>query len=299
MKTFLENLKKELEKRHFTKEDIEEILEDHQEMIEEAQREGLSDDELIEKFGEPSKLAEDLVGSKSSSEELEEVDIDGYKLIESFAVLENNVDVVVSLVSDDIQYVAHDEDSIKVYTKNIKNINDYHIKFDGKEFSLAEKRKIGLMFGIRIKSGHFIVKVPKDMMSNTLSIKMVSGEIAVKQINAKETSLRTVSGNLMVDHTHLASLDVSVISGNAVLDHVEIDGEASINSVSGDIILYDVNGDTFNLKTVSGDCKGREFYPKNVRLKSISGNMKIANSDQSRVINITSKKTVSGKIKIN
>lgn len=298
MKTFLENLKKELEKRQFSKEDIEEILEDHQEMIEEAKNEGLSDDELIEKFGEPSKLAEDLIGSNSSYDEQEETNTEGYKLLQSFPVLENNVDVVISLTSDDIEYRPHDEETIAVYYKDIKNINDYKVKFDGKEFSLEEKRRLGIL-SFRIRSGQFIVKVPKDMISNTLSIKIVSGEVSLGQVNVKEARLSAVSGDLVMHDMQLLSLDVSVISGDAKISNVDIDGDASVNSVSGDITLNEVTAKNFHVKTVSGDCKGREFYPENVRLKSISGDMKIKNSDKSRAINILSKKSLSGDIRIN
>ncbi|MGS0972467.1 MAG: DUF4097 family beta strand repeat-containing protein [Candidatus Izemoplasmataceae bacterium] len=298
MKTFLENLKKELEKRHFTKEDIEEILEDHQEMIEEAKNDGLSDDDLIEKFGEPSKLAEDLVGSKSSNEETEEVNTDDYKLLQSFPVLENNVDVIISLTSDDVECVAHDEETIEVFYKKVKNINDYKLNFDGKVFSLEEKKKIGL-FGFKMGSGQFIVKVPKELNPNNLSIKIVSGEVALVQVNAKDVSLRAVSGNLVVRQGQYASLDMSIVSGDAKVNNVDISKDASINSVSGDITLSEVTAKNFFVKTVSGDCKGREFYPENVRLKSISGDMKITNSDQSRIVNIISKKTLSGEIRIN
>nr|AJG37903.1 hypothetical protein [Firmicutes bacterium enrichment culture clone fosmid MGS-M1] len=298
MKTFLENLKKELEKRHFTKEDIEEILEDHQEMIEEAKNDGLSDDDLIEKFGEPSKLAEDLSGSKSSNEVTEEVNTDDYKLLQSFPVLENNVDVIISLTSDDVECVAHDEETFEVFYKKVKNINDYKLNFDGKVFSLEEKKKIGL-FGFKVGSGQFIVKVPKELNPNNLSIKIVSGEVALVQVNAKDVSLRAVSGNLVVRQGQYASLDMSIVSGDAKVNNVDISKDASINSVSGDITLSEVTAKNFFVKTVSGDCKGREFYPENVRLKSISGDMKITNSDQSRIVNIISKKTLSGEIRIN
>ena len=52
------------------------------------------------------------------------------------------------------------------------------------------------------------------------------------------------------------------------------------------------------LKTVSGDLEGKEFYPNEVTLKSVSGDIDIENSDSSREIIVKSSKSVSGEVNI-
>ena len=80
--------------------EIKEILADHKEMIEAAKEEGLNDDELRLKFGDPSKVAtelnEDLKTSSSDikldqSESIVDYDSEDYTLVETFTtVLEVN-----------------------------------------------------------------------------------------------------------------------------------------------------------------------------------------------------------------
>ena len=60
MKKFLKDLENELKKMKINSNEIKEILADHEEMMNEALKEGLSEEELATKFGNPAKLAQDL-----------------------------------------------------------------------------------------------------------------------------------------------------------------------------------------------------------------------------------------------
>jgi len=60
MKKFLENLRTELKKKHINEGEIEEILRDHEEMIDEALAEGLSEEDITKKFGNPEQVAADI-----------------------------------------------------------------------------------------------------------------------------------------------------------------------------------------------------------------------------------------------
>ena len=58
MKIFLQNLEDELKKNNLNEEEINDIIADHSEMIESAISEGLSDEDLEQKFGNPKDLAD-------------------------------------------------------------------------------------------------------------------------------------------------------------------------------------------------------------------------------------------------
>jgi len=318
MKTFLENLKNELTRRNFTKKDIEEILHDHEEMIKEAKEEGLSDGDIEEKFGDPATLANDLMDSRNQSFEGSSVDEEAYTLLKSFTAMAPNFDVKVSLVNDDCEYVIHDQETIEVYHKNIKNIDNYHCSFDGKQFTLEEKKKLGLMFGIRLKSGEFLIKVPRDIKSKDVQFKFVSGDAKIDYINTDSFNYKTTSGDVHIRKLETSQMHISTVSGDARIDSGLADtlkmslisgdirikdfsftGDAYINTVSGDALFREVKAAYVDFKTVSGDCEGHEFYPTSIKLRSVSGDISISNKDTDHKIEVLGKKAVSGSIHIN
>jgi DUF4097 and DUF4098 domain-containing protein YvlB len=286
-------------------------------MMEEAKKEGLSDDEIQNKFGNPSILAQDLMDSRSADEEISNQSVDGYELLKAFPVLDAAFDVDVSLVSDDLEYRWHEKESIEVYYKNVKKIDAYDCKFDGETFSLVEKKKLGMIFGVRTKSGKFIIKVPKDTISkdmqfqfvsgnltidkvvtNDFALKTTSGDVTVKAIDAKDLQASTVSGNLSMRSGKASSMRLSMVSGDVKLDQMDIEDASYINTVSGDVKLTNVTSGHVDFKTVSGDCSGIEFYPKSIKLRSVSGDVNIKNKDKNRKIEVLGKKALSGTIRI-
>ena len=63
--------------------------------------------------------------------------------------------------------------------------------------------------------------------------------------------------------------------------------------------MIDVEGNEATFKTVSGDLDGKNFYVKEISLKSVSGDVNIVNDDKTREIKVKNKKTLSGDININ
>lgn len=317
MKTFLDALKKELKKRNFSKEDIAEILADHEEMIETAKTEGLSEDELASKFGDPGKLAEDLLAAKPIEVHKGGISVEGYTLLQTFPVLDNEFDIHIALVNEDVKYQIHDMQQIEVHYKNIKDTDEYVVTFDNNEFVLKRDTP-KLRFRLSKESGKFIVKVPQNIASKQCTIKLVSGDAKLEGIQtdvfdvnttsgdvklstftAKAAKFHTVSGDLDIDQGTIEALDLSMVSGDCKLKHTTVSGTIDCNTVSGDVKAENSEAGDFNFKTVSGDCKGKNFYPKNVSLRSVSGDVKIKNEDQLREIKVVKSKALSGKIKIN
>ncbi|QMS84927.1 DUF4097 family beta strand repeat-containing protein [Candidatus Xianfuyuplasma coldseepsis] len=316
MKKFLQDLKKELKKRNFSKEEIEEIINDHQEMIETAKEQGLSDEELHLKFGDPEKLAQDLKENAATHVvEKGGQNVDGYTLLETFPVTAKEFNVEIALVSEDIKYENHDLDQIEVHYKNIKDTDDYTASFDGSTFTLKRNSR-ERHFSMRKESVKFIVRVPEGVQSTTFDVKTVSGDgkyagITTETLHIKSTSgdakltgvvakdahISTVSGDLAWKDVTLESCNVSMVSGDVHMLHAAISGDLNTNTVSGDLKLEETTCDNLILKTVSGDCKGKEFYPKTVSLRSVSGDIKIENQKQTN-IQVLKQKTLSGKVKI-
>jgi len=318
MKTFLDDLKKELKRLNFSKDEIKEILADHEEMIETAQKEGLSDDELTTKFGDPAKLAQDLKDNLADTVTVEKggTIVEGYTLWKTFPVVDKEFDISIALVSEDVKYVISDAESIEVHYKNIDDTDDYEVTFDSELFSL-KRLSDKTRFRLSRDAGKFLVKVPQNIKSKLFSIKIVSGDAKLESIETETFDIKTtsgdvkihkfttnaanfstVSGDLKVENGILGSLKMSMVSGDASLTDTKIDGPIDLNTVSGDLKVEQTEAKSLDFKTVSGDCKGKDFYPETVKLRSVSGDVKIENSDKSREIQVLLKKALSGKVKI-
>lgn len=317
MKTFLDALKKELKKRNFSKEDISEIIADHEEMIETAKTEGLSEDELASKFGDPSRLAEDLLAQKPIEIHKGGISVEGYTLLQTFPVSDNAFDVYIGLVNEDLKYQIHDMQQIEVHYKNVKDTEDYIVSFDNNEFILKRDKPRGLFISSK-ESSKFIIKVPQNIASKQFTMKLVSGDAKLEGITtdaldvnttsgdvkltsftAKAAKFHTVSGDLTLEQGTVETLDLSMVSGDCKLNHTTVSGDIQCNTVSGDLKAEDCEAGNMSFKTVSGDCKGKNFYPKTVSLRSVSGDIKIKNDDTTREIKVLKSKALSGKVKIN
>lgn len=317
MKKYLKDLEKELKKNNLSDEEIEEIISDHEEMIEAAINEGLTDEELEAKFGTPKAVAEELADFSEKAEENpgEEPVREGKKL--EFANVDDNYDVNISLINEDIKVILHDKESIIVeFVGKIKE-RRYEISFTDNVFYLGRKRGIEgrsyfevnskkkfniylpkskpvMNFKFKVINGDAVIK---GLSSSEFTIGTNNGDVKLEEINTKILSINTINGDLSLDQVNCDDFKLSLISGDIKATKVKINNDLSCNSVSGDISLNDVECDTLSLKTVSGDVSGKEFYPKAVKLATVSGDIEIVNSKETQ-IQIKQKRSVSGKIRI-
>ena len=317
MKKFLQDLKNELTKMNLNKKEIEEILSDHQEMIEQATKEGLSEDELTAKFGDPAKLARELRLDTTNYENEGEKNMkDGFELFKSFPVIEDLKEIEIKLVSEDVEYQEHDQESIEVYFNNISNTDDYICEYSGGKFIL--RREKGSFKGIfSSKNKSVIIMVPRNQHLTEFKFTTVSGDVEATKIEADEFHFNTTSGDLEVNNVqvvngliktvsgdveisvlHASTLKLSSISGDLEILGGSVEGEMEVNTVSGDVEVSNFEAGETTLSTVSGDLEGKNFYPTKLNLKSVSGDIEISNDDKSRIIEIGRKKTVSGDITI-
>ena len=316
MKKFLEDLKNELQKRHLSSKDIDEILADHEEMIQQALSQGLSEEELNSRFGDPVALADEL-SDGGDRIEAEQSKYDNYQLYKTYLVKSDELNVESSLVSENVTYQASDDDSIKVYYKGKAKIDDYDIAYQGNTFRIAAPKKIGFLFMRNISDDmNFIVEVPKNVVMESFTLKGVSSDAKVFNLDTKEfvlsttsgdvtfenvklgkTKWNTVSGDIHMKQSSMEQLTSSQVSGDLFVDDVKVSGNVRFSTVSGDIKINNSSCKLCELSTVSGDLKGLEFYPESISSKSVSGDLVIHNQLDKKIDNIKTN-SLSGKVVI-
>ncbi len=317
MKKYLEDLKQELLKKKLTNKEIEEILADHEEMIQNAMDEGLSEDEIKAKFGKPKQLAEELADFEPK-ESIKQQETESFTLYESYEVNEDEISVSVKLTSEDVVYQESPNSKINVYYKGKGKIDKYTVSYKSGKFELLGQTGVNLLFSFSKSNDlDFIVELPKTVVVSEFAHQGVNSDVLLKNLEIKNFKLTTTNGDIVIENSKLGAaywhtvngdlfikdsqmdkLDSSQVSGDIKLEHVKITGDVVSNTVSGDLLFTDSSCEEFTLKTVSGDLDGKEFYPKSVSLKSVSGDIKIRNKEKT-YIKVLTKHSLSGDIDIN
>ncbi|MCF7924665.1 MAG: DUF4097 family beta strand repeat-containing protein [Candidatus Izimaplasma sp.] len=312
MKIFLENLKKELNKYNFSTEEINEIINDHEEMIQSALDDGLDENKINEKLGDPEKIAKELSADanepKSSSVSLELL-----KTLETDTIKKINID----LLEEDLTFELGDGDNLEIYGKKIK-MNDYDIEVVDSVLNLSRKKeKSSISFSFKSSSKEFLIKFPKgfetesfelktkssdveinDLTTNNLDIKNISGDIEIDKLNTNTFNIKNISGDIELSSSNINNLSTSNVSGDIEIRNCDIKNSLKINSVSGDVEIENSQTKDLYYNSVSGDLETKEYYPENATLKSVTGDIEFKNKDKSKNINIISKKSLKGDINL-
>ena len=326
MNKFLKDLEKELSKLKVNKKDIKEILDDHEEMIQAAKNEGLNEEEIEQKFGNPQTVAKDIYEDTLIPKQREEMcfddvnscvkeDTSDFSLAKTFPVISKQLSIEIGLVSDDLCFTEYEGESIQVYMKDIKNLEEYTISYENDVFELKKNKTKIVLFSFSRKSTDFLVLVPKNavikdfeyqtvsgdaflngIISENIKIKSTSGDLGFKNLESKEMKISTVSGDIEMTRFKASSFQISLVSGDLEAEKGVVAETMYFHSVSGDIDLLEVECSEAIFKTVSGDLEGKEFYPNEITLKSVSGDITINNEDRSKEIIVIAKKSVSGDI---
>ncbi|HOP57347.1 MAG TPA: DUF4097 family beta strand repeat-containing protein [Bacillota bacterium] len=318
MRKFLEDLRQELKNKKVVDSIIDEIIVDHEEMIANAIEEGLAEEDIEKKFGDPLKLASQL--AEDLENEKEEINEEGalkMTLWKEFALQSDTLDVETRFVNDDIEYTSADIETIQVFWTKCRRPEDYEAEYDGKTLRLTYKRKNMIFnFNTTRKGIKFRVLLPKSVIvanfkhvgTNSdveyrnikigkLSINTTNGDFVIDNVEAGETEWHSVNGDFKVNNSRLSGLSATMVSGDIQIVDTNIENDMEIGTVSGDVSVKNTKVKELDYHTVSGDFDGKEFYPEKVTLRSVSGDINIHNSEYNK-IEIVSKKTVSGDIYI-
>ncbi|MDY0074667.1 MAG: DUF4097 family beta strand repeat-containing protein [Acholeplasmataceae bacterium] len=315
MKTFLNDLKNELIKHKVDMEEIVDIIHDHQEMIEQAISEGLSEDQIPLRFGQPKELARELAGQ--SKKENVKIERDGYTQWKDIQVEGETLKLNISLVSQDVIVQISEDDHIHIFYKGKDRIDDYRFSYEHGVLKLEAPKSVGFLF-MRSRSDDmsFIIEIPEHLKVDEVKVNVVSSDLVFNAIDSDNfqlnttsgdvnltsatlgyVKLHTVSGDLKVSQCQVDTVETSQVSGDLSLEDVKIKNVLKVRTVSGDVDFESCEANEVELSAVSGDMRGKEFYPKTITFKSVSGDLDIKNEKQTE-IHVVKKSTLSGEITI-
>jgi DUF4097 and DUF4098 domain-containing protein YvlB len=171
-----------------------------------------------------------------------------------------------------------------------------------------QRAYVGLAF-TRSSRADFEIRVPSE---TSLQLASSSGDLALSEVTGGG-ELRTVSGNVRVDEVN-GALSVQSSAGDVTLAGLNDAGDLEIGTVSGDVKVQDVEGDSLtahtssgkiqidqgtlrgalNLETVSGDVAALGIRATSCRLVSSSGKLTLEGCSGRLEL-----QTVSGSIQVN
>ena len=111
-----------------------------------------------------------------------------------------------------------------------------------------------------------------------VSVRTASGDIRLETAR-QELQVKTASGDVSVD---MVGADASVVSVSGDVGIGHVDGSLTARAVSGDITVGDVGG-ALGLSTTSGDIKVKSVGSGEVRVQSVSGDVRIGIGQGARV----------------
>ena len=128
-----------------------------------------------------------------------------------------------------------------------------------------------------------------DIKLTNLKVETVSGNSSFKNLSSSSFDLNSVSGNIEISNTIVETIEIETISGTCNLNKSTINKEAKFNSVSGSIILKEMNNVNYNIvfDTVSGVFYSKlkydyidEYYvfgtgSINVKVETVSGDFSL------------------------
>lgn len=312
MTRYLEDLRKHLQKQKMSPSDIDEIISDFTGLLEEAIEEGLDPKDLINQFGDPKKVAEELKQDTSETPLLDAISFqDWYRPEEGY-------DVSIHLLNEDIEVSLHDQPTIEVILMSAKDMKHYDIKFENNKLEIERQKNLSAWSFIirREPKVRLLLKLPSLIGASTFFLKNVSGDMHFRDVDVKHLNIQTtngdfdlkrsvldsykhhsVNGDLELTDVETRRADVSTVSGDIQIENAKITGDLNLHTVNGDVKLEEIQTETLDFHTVNGDLKGKEVYPKMLKFASINGDFKLKNKVLSD-IKVIKQSTITGDLKI-
>jgi DUF4097 and DUF4098 domain-containing protein YvlB len=307
---FIEDLKKELSKSNLNESEIEEILNDFTEMCEEAMESGLLEQDLENKFGSPEKIANELASEHTPNEKVDSSNT--YEFLP-----EDNYKLVIELLNEDIDIETINSKKIQIEAKKVRRLKDYEIKFENNTLYIKKPKKQFTEFFNFSRNSKFVLKLPNQYKVQDLNFSNINGDGIIKNIDVENVKFKVTNGDFDFKDCKFSSLEVdtingdikiknitstqfkaSLVSGDMSFKDIEITEEFNVNSVSGDIEVENVSCKQALVRLVSGDLEAEEFYPNEITIRTVSGDVNINNKNKEKRIEIIKKSSVSGDINI-
>lgn len=320
MKKYLEDLKKELNKRNLSEKTINDILGDYKEMIEQALQDGLEEEDLEKKFGSPNKVASEIAQDENGNQkESDTEDKDDFKLWKSFELSKDSIDLTIKLIDDDVMIKSTEENKVSIFYSGDFSEDQYELKVTDDEIKLTSPPFKGFKFNHIFKSRKktsFMVLIPEELLIGMFTYTVVNSDLIIEDVKATNFSLSTTNGDIDIHRSYLGNFKINTVSGDVRCNKIYVDTVASssvsgdiifnqstinkhlkMNMVSGDLCVNQTTCELLECSSVSGDINGSEFYPKKINFKTLSGDINLTNSHKEH-IEINKKGAFSGSVNI-
>ncbi|MBQ8732590.1 MAG: DUF4097 family beta strand repeat protein [Oscillospiraceae bacterium] len=116
-------------------------------------------------------------------------------------------------------------------------------------------------------------------VSGELQGSTTSGNLTLRSGSCEALSLFTVSGNTDLADVRAKSLSAEGTSGNLTLERVTVEETATLETVSGEIVLEESDSGSLELTTVSGNVTGTLLTGKTFRTETVSGRITVPEND--------------------
>jgi DUF4097 and DUF4098 domain-containing protein YvlB len=171
-----------------------------------------------------------------------------------------------------------------------------------------------------IKPDTIIIEIPSTLLIDTIDLDIISGDMEISQVNARDIQINGSSGNVVVSDLQVENdLQITQVSSKIDVNHIESNGNISINNtsgsitisqtsfydysihnVSGRIVLNELNtinqdGQEMDISCTSGDVDLTNVYVAQVDIELVSGDISFNNDDTSFNVD-TNYNVVSGQI---
>ena len=179
------------------------------------------------------------------------------------------------------------EDGEKVKIAVIRDDNDWFSGFDlnngNVDLNLKLPEKIYELIHINLSSGDMDLK---EIQAKEISLNTSSGDINVEKSEVEKTlSINSLSGDLMLQNLKAEMLHVDLASGGSSIKHTETKS-VMLSSKSGDVQINDVKGD-IEVAVLSADTKiVNNEMNSDIKIESSSGDVDIHFQKQPQSLNL-------------
>jgi len=208
--------------------------------------------------------------------------------------LEDIENISLNLKSSDVEFFESDNNELKVIQYGNSNATEFTGTVNNKSIKIIDSRNSFMFFNFGHNS-RYEVYLPKNYSGN-LVVETISGEISLNNfvLNLKAMEIKSVSGDIRLNSKFTANeTNVKTVSGEIIINQINSD-KVALETTSGDIEIDSIISNNLNISTVSGEVT-LDSISNMVKINTTSGDVTVKNltiTDDSKI------STISGEIEI-
>lgn len=197
--------------------------------------------------------------------------------------------------SSDLNVHFTEDTKMRVVQYSTKELNEdelFKVNRTSSTINISEKNKIYFFYIGFFDQKAYDVYIPKEY-EKTLKISLVSGNIEVDEsLKFEDLTISSTSGDIKMRDIEAKSIGIETVSGDIKLQNLKEDN-LKLKTTSGDISMGNIVGE-IEAKTTSGEIESRKIEG-NVEMQSVSGNIEC---EDFRITGDSNIKTTSGEVKM-